>query len=141
MHDATTSDATVTRLGWLQSLSIYLRPRLLLIAAQGFASGMPLLLTLSTLSYWLATVKVDNTTIGLFALTDPLEVGVVRPVRALLGVDGLRRRKLNSRAACRRAWRRLLICAMSARCCSERASHSLSPMSIASWCATTAYSA
>lgn len=53
---------------WLDSLSIYLRPRLLLILAQGFASGMPLLLTLSTLSYWLATVKVDNTTIGLFAL-------------------------------------------------------------------------
>lgn len=57
------------RRSWTDSLSIYLRPRLLLILAQGFASGMPLLLTLSTLSYWLATVKVDNTTIGLFALT------------------------------------------------------------------------
>ncbi|HEX9449081.1 MAG TPA: MFS transporter, partial [Dongiaceae bacterium] len=50
-------------------MSIYLRPRLLLILAQGFASGMPLLLTLSTLSYWLAKAHVDRTTIGIFALT------------------------------------------------------------------------
>ncbi len=50
-------------------MAIYRRPRLLLILAQGFASGMPLLLTLSTLSYWLAKVGVDKTTIGLFALT------------------------------------------------------------------------
>ncbi|HVI89811.1 MAG TPA: MFS transporter [Dongiaceae bacterium] len=57
------------RRSWAASLSIYLRPRLLLILAQGLASGMPLLLTLSTLSYWLAKVGVDKTTIGLFALT------------------------------------------------------------------------
>jgi PAT family beta-lactamase induction signal transducer AmpG len=64
-----TSVQTPEHQTWLQSLSIYLRPRLLLILAQGFASGMPLLLTLSTLSYWLAKVGVDKTTIGLFALT------------------------------------------------------------------------
>src|SRR3546814_466198 len=34
----------------------------------GFASGLPLLLTLSTLSYWLAKVGVDKTSIGLFPL-------------------------------------------------------------------------
>src|SRR3546814_16664019 len=34
----------------------------------GFSSGLPLLLTLSTLSYWLAKVGVDKTSIGLFAL-------------------------------------------------------------------------
>lgn len=34
----------------------------------GFASGLPLLLTLSTLSAWLAEVGVDIKTIGLFAL-------------------------------------------------------------------------
>jgi len=55
--------------GWLQAAAIYCRPRLLLVLAQGLASGMPLLLTLSTLSYWLAKVGVDKTTIGLFALT------------------------------------------------------------------------
>ncbi len=32
----------------------------------GFASGLPLLLTLTTLSYWLSTMNVDKTTIGLF---------------------------------------------------------------------------
>ena len=34
----------------------------------GFASGLPLLLTLSTLSLWLAEAGIDKTTIGLFAL-------------------------------------------------------------------------
>ncbi|MBL8709545.1 MAG: MFS transporter [Rhodospirillaceae bacterium] len=43
-------------------------PRQLTILVMGFASGLPLLLTLSTLTYWLATVGVDKTTIGLFAL-------------------------------------------------------------------------
>src|SRR5262245_28489674 len=62
-------DAAPPRPTWQQSLLIYRRPRVLLILAQGFASGMPLLLTLSTLSYWLATAHVDKTTIGLFALT------------------------------------------------------------------------
>jgi PAT family beta-lactamase induction signal transducer AmpG len=60
---------SASRRGWRQALTMYLRPRLLLVLAQGFASGLPLLLTLSTLSYWLAKVGVDKTTIGLFALT------------------------------------------------------------------------
>ena len=47
---------------------VYLTPRMLIILAMGFASGLPLLLTLSTLSYWLSKVGVDKTTIGLFAL-------------------------------------------------------------------------
>ena len=34
----------------------------------GFASGLPLLLTLSTLTFWLAEAKVDKAAIGLFAL-------------------------------------------------------------------------
>jgi PAT family beta-lactamase induction signal transducer AmpG len=53
---------------WWSQLAIYLTPRMLIILAMGFASGMPLLLTLSTLSYWLSKVGVDKTTIGLFAL-------------------------------------------------------------------------
>ncbi|MGO8019876.1 MFS transporter, partial [Rhizobium leguminosarum] len=48
--------------------SAYLTPRMLIILAMGFASGLPLLLTLSTLSYWLSKLGVDKTTIGLFAL-------------------------------------------------------------------------
>ncbi|HSD35306.1 MAG TPA: MFS transporter, partial [Alphaproteobacteria bacterium] len=52
----------------LTGFSVYLRPRLLIVFAMGFASGLPLLLTLSTLSLWLAEAGIDKTTIGLFAL-------------------------------------------------------------------------
>ncbi|QIG49191.1 AmpG family muropeptide MFS transporter [Nordella sp. HKS 07] len=53
---------------WWSAVSAYLTPRMLVILAMGFASGLPLLLTLSTLSYWLSKLGVDKTTIGLFAL-------------------------------------------------------------------------
>lgn len=59
--------AEVARASWGEALRVYLRPRQLIILIMGFASGLPLLLTLSTLSYWLSTVGVDKTTIGLFA--------------------------------------------------------------------------
>lgn len=36
------------------------------IFALGFVSGLPFLLTLSTLSYWMAEVGISNTSIGLF---------------------------------------------------------------------------
>jgi PAT family beta-lactamase induction signal transducer AmpG len=48
--------------------AVYLRRRMLIVFAMGFASGLPLLLTLSTLSLWLAEAGIDKTTIGLFAL-------------------------------------------------------------------------
>jgi PAT family beta-lactamase induction signal transducer AmpG len=54
--------------GWLAAARVYLEPRVLLVMALGFASGLPLLLTLSTLSIWLAEEGVSKTTIGLFAL-------------------------------------------------------------------------
>ncbi|WP_119271952.1 AmpG family muropeptide MFS transporter [Taklimakanibacter deserti] len=53
---------------WWEAVGAYLTPRMLIILAMGFASGLPLLLTLSTLSYWLSKLGVDKTTIGLFAL-------------------------------------------------------------------------
>ncbi len=53
---------------WLAALSVYRDRRILVILLMGFSSGLPLLLTLSTLSYWLAKVGVDKTAIGLFAL-------------------------------------------------------------------------
>lgn len=52
----------------LDSFSIYLKKRLIIILLFGFASGLPLLLTLSTLSFWFAKVGIDKKTIGLFAL-------------------------------------------------------------------------
>jgi PAT family beta-lactamase induction signal transducer AmpG len=52
---------------WGRALAVYTDPRILLITAMGFSSGLPLLLTLSTLSYWLAKLGVSKTSIGLFA--------------------------------------------------------------------------
>jgi PAT family beta-lactamase induction signal transducer AmpG len=54
--------------GWTQAMRVYFTRRQLVILAMGFASGLPLLLTLSTLSFWLSKLGVDKTTIGLFAL-------------------------------------------------------------------------
>jgi PAT family beta-lactamase induction signal transducer AmpG len=51
-----------------RGLSIYADRRILAIIGMGFASGLPLLLTTSTLTYWLARRGIDKTTIGLFAL-------------------------------------------------------------------------
>src|SRR5215475_7936332 len=62
------ADAVVVKKDWWSAIAPYLTPRMLVILAMGFASGLPLLLTLSTLSYWLSKVGVDKTTIGLFAL-------------------------------------------------------------------------
>lgn len=47
--------------------SLYFKPRLLVILCLGFASGLPLALTASTLSVWLAEAGVSKTAIGLFA--------------------------------------------------------------------------
>ncbi len=49
-------------------LSIYLHRPLLTLLALGFVSGVPFLLTLSTLSFWLAEQHVSTSIIGLFML-------------------------------------------------------------------------
>ena len=54
--------------GWSRSLAVYCNRRVLLILPLGFASGLPLLLTFSTLSAWLATAGVSRSAIGAFAL-------------------------------------------------------------------------
>jgi len=53
---------------WLGALAIYRQPRLVAVLLMGFSSGLPLALTLGTLSYWLAELGVSLTTIGLFGL-------------------------------------------------------------------------
>ena len=58
------AEADVVKKDWWSAFSAYLTPRMLIILAMGFASGLPLLLTLSTLSYWLSKLGVDKTTIG-----------------------------------------------------------------------------
>ncbi len=53
---------------WREAFETYRQPRLLAILFMGFSSGLPLPLTLGTLSFWLAESGVSRTTIGLFAL-------------------------------------------------------------------------
>src|SRR5207302_6842426 len=53
---------------WRHSLAAYTDRRVLRVLALGFSSGLPLLLTYSTLSAWLATAGVRLAAIGAFAL-------------------------------------------------------------------------
>jgi len=54
--------------GWRRSLQVYSDRRVVLVLLLGFSSGLPLLLTFSTLSAWLATAGVRRAAIGAFAL-------------------------------------------------------------------------
>jgi PAT family beta-lactamase induction signal transducer AmpG len=54
--------------GWRRALEVYSDKRVLLILPLGFSSGLPLLLTYSTLSAWLAKDGISRATIGAFAL-------------------------------------------------------------------------
>src|SRR5271163_2737512 len=53
---------------WRRSLAEYTERRVMLILPLGFASGLPLLLTFSTLSAWFAKAGLSLKTIGAFAL-------------------------------------------------------------------------
>src|SRR5262249_47295213 len=52
---------------WGRAAAGFACPGILRGTVMGFSSGLPLLLTLSTLSYWLAKHGVSKTSIGLFA--------------------------------------------------------------------------
>ncbi len=49
---------------WFKTLSIYAHPRVLGMLSLGFSAGLPLLLILGTLSFWLREAGIDRTTIG-----------------------------------------------------------------------------
>jgi PAT family beta-lactamase induction signal transducer AmpG len=51
-------------LGWLHAWRIYAHPRVLGMLALGFSAGLPLLLVLGTLSFWLREAGIDRATIG-----------------------------------------------------------------------------
>ena len=53
---------------WRNAIAAYTNRRVLQVLALGFASGLPLLLTYSTLQAWLATVGVRRATLGAIAL-------------------------------------------------------------------------
>src|ERR1700757_3951190 len=50
------------------TLSVYLRRRVLIVMFLGFSSGLPLALSGTTLLVWMSEAGVDLGTIGLFAL-------------------------------------------------------------------------
>ena len=56
------------RTNWRHAVAAYTKPRVLQVLGLGFASGLPLLLTYSTLQAWLATVGVRRATLGAIAL-------------------------------------------------------------------------
>ncbi|WP_461466123.1 AmpG family muropeptide MFS transporter [Melaminivora sp.] len=58
------STATSPRRSWLDTWRVYTEPASLRMLALGFSAGLPLLLVLGTLSFWLREAGVDRTTIG-----------------------------------------------------------------------------
>ena len=63
-----TTDTQSTRTGWRDGFAVYFKPRVLVILFLGFAAGLPLALSGSTLIVWMRQSGVDLATIGLFAL-------------------------------------------------------------------------
>ncbi|HEX8873391.1 MAG TPA: AmpG family muropeptide MFS transporter, partial [Nitrosospira sp.] len=50
--------------GWLHAFRIYTHPRVLGMLPLGFSAGLPLLLVLGTLSFWLREAGIERATIG-----------------------------------------------------------------------------
>jgi PAT family beta-lactamase induction signal transducer AmpG len=53
---------------FLESIALYLRPRLIVVLLLGFSSGLPLAMTLSLVSWWLGPLGISKSTISLFGL-------------------------------------------------------------------------
>jgi MFS transporter, PAT family, beta-lactamase induction signal transducer AmpG len=86
---------------WAASLRVYRQPRLVAILLMGFSSGLPLALTTSTLSFWLAKTNVSLATIGFFSL-----VGFSYSLKFLWSpaIDRLPIPFLTARLGRRRSW-------------------------------------
>ncbi|WP_371348640.1 MFS transporter [Ancylobacter sp. IITR112] len=68
MTDTARTDPAREDDGFLASLAVYLRRRVLIVMLLGFSSGLPLALSGATLTIWMAEAQVNLATIGLFAL-------------------------------------------------------------------------
>ncbi len=58
------SDTVQIKPTWLATFKVYLEPPSLRMLLLGFSAGLPLLLVLGTLSFWLREAGIDRTTIG-----------------------------------------------------------------------------
>ena len=86
---------------WSDTLSVYLRRRVLIVMFLGFSSGLPLALSGSTLRVWMSEAGVDLPTIGLFAF-----VGTPYTVKFLWApfIDALDAPVLSRLLGRRRGW-------------------------------------
>jgi len=57
-------DARLIKPSWLATFKVYLEPPTLRMLLLGFSAGLPFLLVLGTLSFWLREAGIDRTTIG-----------------------------------------------------------------------------
>src|SRR5262245_40919765 len=87
--------------GIADSLTLYLRPRVLIVLLLGFSAGLPLALSGETLRLWLADLGVDLGTIGLLTLA-----GLPYTIKFLWAplVDALDVPWLSRRFGRRRGW-------------------------------------
>ena len=65
---AETKPAKATKPGWRETLTVYSKPRVLIVLFLGFSAGLPLALSGSTLLVWMSEAGVDLGTIGLLTL-------------------------------------------------------------------------
>ncbi len=109
MTEATASTGRAA--AWRRVADTYREPRLLSVLFMGFSSGLPLPLTLGTLSFWLAQSGVSRTAIGLFAL-----IGIPYNFKFLWAplIDRLPLPALTSRLGRRRSWALVLQAALAA---------------------------
>jgi MFS transporter, PAT family, beta-lactamase induction signal transducer AmpG len=86
---------------FLDAVTVYFRPRVLVVLLLGFSAGLPLALSGETLTVWMADRGVDLGTIGLFAL-----VGLPYTIKFLWApiVDALEVPWLTRWLGRRRAW-------------------------------------
>ena len=96
-----TATREALRAGFIESLAVYLKPRVLIVILLGFSSGLPLALSGSTLAVWMVERGVDLKTIGLFSL-----VGLPYTIKFLWAplVDALDVPLLSRRLGRRRGW-------------------------------------
>ncbi|MFG1417928.1 MFS transporter [Xanthobacter sp. V0B-10] len=68
MSDDTAPSTPAARRSFLDALTVYARPSVLVVILLGFSSGLPLALTGTTLSVWMTESGVSLGSIGLFSL-------------------------------------------------------------------------
>ena len=97
-----TTEGRSGRIGaFLDAITVYLRPRVLVVVLLGFSAGLPLALSGETLRVWMADSGVDVGTIGLLTL-----VGLPYTIKFLWApiVDALNVPWLSARLGRRRGW-------------------------------------